>query len=921
MFRGIGFWAAILVVLPAACTVVLGQSRAQSSGASKPAPPPFMIEAESYEDSQRVTKVVFKNGLTALIYESHAQPLVSIRTYVSGGFLNDPDEKTGLSEITARLRENIGEGRPTGTIRRRAQALGGVFHAGADPHFSSFEVTVPSARWRQALNVKADAMLTPFENNEAFRLNVGRLAENIRGASAYEGVRAKEELLALAFGERRFARYGQALNIAPEEIIEFHKNRYVPSAITVAVAGDVRAADVLNEIVRVFTSKNESAKNTASRAIGTAAGKTLAASDGFRYHAASVGAGFPKIFFGFHAPPENHEDYRALETASAILGIGETSILNTRLRDRKGLIFTARAQMESFGGAGFFSVELETESQNIDKAEIAFWTEVEILKRDGPTETELARALAQLERRWWERRETVGELADALAMSEFQGGWKRMDGYISEIRKVTAADVRRAITRHLTLSNCALLELLPASSAERNLTPAAALRTLESLLRPAMNEELNARVGEIEPNFKIPPAVAATRLNEVSHLFQQASILRGPEIYIREDHTSPILEMGFYFTGGKAQEGEANAGITELMLELMLRNERENRQLEIYGGSLTPVVTEDYFGFFLSIPARNSSGGLERIKQAVKSPVFDDTEFEKLKQSAAARLRYPAALDAGRRRLKEVLFRNHPYAAEGTATHTSLENISIETVIDWYEENVRNVKPFVAIVGDTEGTSLASWFTDEFSGSRMKERKEIVSLPKPVEKTDISVNDGGILYPEIALGFQAPSTGDMDVYGALILKNYLENHLSETEGDGEKNQERESINRRISLEYRALASGGNFAIYATVKAGEEAQGVESLRGKITRFISQPLHYADFHAARVFASGAYMTANQTRKAQIESLTGNLLAGVSLKEYHMVSWNIEQVGEDDFMELMRRIPDINKAVTVVVHGGDR
>ena len=921
MFRGIGFRAAIYFFISLTAGTAFGQSRPSSRGASKPAPAPFMMEAESYEDSQRVTKVVFKNGLTALVYESHAQPLVSIQTYVSAGFLDDPDEKTGLSELTARARENVGEGSPAGSLRQRARALGGVLRSGAGPRFSRFEITVPSARWKQALNIQAEALTARFENNEVLRRNVGRLAENIRDESAPRdsfNTFAGEELLALAFAERRFARRGQTVKIAPEEIIEFHKNRYVPAAATLAIAGDVRAEDVLNEIVRVFVSKNESTGNTTARATASAAGTGLKTAGEFRYGAVSGDMAFPKVSFGFPVLTGNPEDYRALEAAAAILGIGETSVLHTRLRDRKGLVFTARAQMEFFAGVGFFSVELEMESQNIDRTEIAFWTEVEILKRNGPSEAELARAIAQLERRWWERRETAGELADALAMSEFQGGWKRMDGYIAEIRKVTAADVKRALARHITLSNCALLEHLPGTSAERNLTAAAAFRTLESLLRPALNEELSARAGEIEPNFKIPTAGAAFRPNEARHSFLPASILRGPEIYIREDHASPLLEMGFYFTGGKTQENETNAGITGLMLELMLRNERENRQLEIYGGRLTSVVAEDYFGFLLSIPARNSSGGLDRIKQAIKSPVFDGAEFEKLKQAAAARTQAPAARGEWRRRLNEALFRGHPYAAEAAATPVSLKNISAEAVRDWYDENVRNVKPFVTIVGDTEGTSLASWFTVEFSGSRMKERKKNVSPPKPVEKTDIHINNGGIHRSEIALGFQAPSMGDIDVYGTLVLKEYLENHLRET---AEKNQEREAADGRITVEYRPLLAGGNFIIHATVKTGEEAQGVENLRGKISRFVSLPLQYADFHAARTFAAGAYMAGNQTRREQIESLTGNLLAGRTLEEYQGFSWNMEQVGENDFNEPARRVLDVNKAVTVVVHGGDK
>jgi zinc protease len=870
----------ILILLALTAVAAFGQGVAQPRGAPKPKPAPFMLEAASHEESQRVTKTVFKNGLTVLVYESHAQPLVSIRTYVYGGFLDDPDEMTGLSALTARMRETVGEGSPAGSIRGRAHALGGVFNSRAGPRYSRFELTVPAARWKQAINIQADAMLTPFENNEAFRIHAARIAENMRDASAPDDAIARAELRVLAFGERRFAETGVSVKISPERIIEFHKNRYVPSAMTLVAAGDVRAEDILNEIARVFGSRNENAKNGDVRAAAPPLGKSLAPAGEFRYRAAAGDIAFPKVFFGFPVPAENSEDYRALEVVATILGIGETSVLNARLRDRKNLIFTADAQMESFDGAGFFSVGLETEPQNIDRTEIAFWTEVEILKRDGPSEAELARAAAQLERLWWQRREIVDELADTLAGFEFNGGWKRMDGYIAEIRKVTAADVKRAVARYITLSNCALLERLPRSSAERNPAASAVRVTLESLLKPAVNEELNARMGEVEIGFKIPPVGAAFRMSEVKHSFQAASILRGPEVYIREDHTSPLVQMGVFFTGGKALENEEDAGITGLMLELMLRNERENRQLEIYGGRLTPVVADDYFGFFLSIPARNISGGFDRIKLAIKSPVFDKA-----------------------------------------VTPVSLKKISVETVRDWYEENVRNVKPFVTIIGDTEGSSLASWFVGEFSGSRMRDGKKAVSSPKPVEKTETLNFNADAGRSAILLGFQAPPAGDIDAYGIFVLKEYLESRLRETTGISEKNKEREAADRRIDCKYRPLLSGGSFVISATVNARDETQSAEILRKEIARLIDQPLSYADFHASRALAAGSYMAGNQTRRAQIENLTKSLLAGRSLEEHHNFSQNMEQIGEEDFKELMRRVLDINKSVTLIVHGGDK
>lgn len=47
---------------------------------------PFLQQAKFYDETPYVTKVVFKNGMTVLVNEYRAQPVVSIQAYVHAGF-------------------------------------------------------------------------------------------------------------------------------------------------------------------------------------------------------------------------------------------------------------------------------------------------------------------------------------------------------------------------------------------------------------------------------------------------------------------------------------------------------------------------------------------------------------------------------------------------------------------------------------------------------------------------------------------------------------------------------------------------------------------------------------------------------------------------------------------------------------------
>ena len=861
--------------------VALAQNRTSSQRSSKPPLPPYMRDAKSYEETTRGTRIVFRDGLTVLVHEYRMQPLVSVQTYIRGGFSDDPEDAFGLAAMTAGMRVGVGRNSPGGTVLRKAQALGGIFRSQAEACYSLLEVTAPSSRWKQALRLQAEALLDPFADMDLLRRDMDTVAENLMDMLAEPAVHAERTLFELLFGSRFKVQITRE-TITPERIIEFHKKHYVPSNVTLIIAGDVNAGDVIREIHDLFHVANTGNVKTGATPAPAPTGaatilptvKPSGASGEFRYRAVAGDVAFPRLRFGFPISIENSTDYRALEVAAAILGLGESSVLNTRLRDQKGLIFAVHTKFDFSTGSGLLSIELETEPQNIDRAELALWTEMEILKRNGPSEVDLIRAVAQLERFRWEDMETVEGRGDVLFQSEFQGDWKNIERYQSETGKITAADVKRVMEKHLTIRNSALLEYLPRTMTDRKLTADVIGKTMEALLPPAVKEDLAVRAFDVTPDYKIPAAAPSFRGNEIRHSFMAAPILRGPEIYIREDHSSPLLAMGFFFPGGKALETESDAGITQLMLEMMLADERAVRQLEIYGGRLEPINADHYFGFRLSIPARHLHAGLDLIKKAVKTPDFKNTESARVK-----------------------IF-------------------SIDAVRSWHEKSVRNLKPFAVIVGDVQGTAPASFFVEEFSGSRMRDGKIAAVPSKPMEKPAPRGHNGRDRQSTVLVEFPAPPSGDVDAYGAYVLENYL----GETGRSAEEIRDRKAAAYRIACEYRPRRSNGNFAITALVNVGEETRGLTAIQEEISRLLTQSLPYADFQAALAGAAGTYVIRNQARWAQIATLTENLLAGLSLAEYQNFSDNIANTSEDSFRDLARRMLNMDKAVTATVHGGN-
>jgi zinc protease len=677
------------------------------------------------------------------------------------------------------------------------------------------------------------------------------------------------------------------------------------------ISGDVHSSEVLNEVARVYMKAPGAEAKSAPVSPGGPQGE-------FRYRMARGSVPVPNLFFGFRAPPESDADYRALQVVASVLGMGENSVLPFRLRDRKKIILSAETTLESYPGFGFLSIGVETSPDNIDRAEIAVLTEIELLKREELTDAEMERALAQLERAHWGGLETVSQRGEALARFESLGDWKRMDRYVSDLRKVKAPDVKRAAAKYLRLENCSVLEYLPAGMEERTLTDEGLRRTFESLLDASADEEQPKRDQETQLAVKIPPP-AAFKFSEIRYPFQTASVLRGPELYIREDHTSPLIEMGLYFPGGKLNEKEDNAGITMLMSRLMLKGGEDvsqfYRQFEIYGGTVHPVVEDDYFGFRVAALSQNFEEALKLLLEVIRAPNFDKEEVALQKEIQRVDLLSRKNTDAYAKNLvNRGLFGAFPYSLDSHGTEAGIDAATPESLQAWYDALVKNRKPVVAIVGDTRGSSLATVFVQRFSGSRFQATKIPEDFARPLETAQSAEHSWSRNESLILIGFQAPPEDDEDGQTVAVIQGYAGDpgRLSHELRDGR------GIAHDVSVQYDPRVRGGSLIIAAATAPGSEEGVVKALREEIQKMRTGPIPYRDFRSGLNEASGWYAIRQQVRSAQIGNVVEQVIAGKGIGGYRTWADILNEVDEEDLGPVIQRILNMDRAVVVQMRG---
>lgn len=909
---------ALLTLMLLACAGV-SAAQVRPRPGQPPPPPAYMQQLRSFDQQDPVTRVVIKNGVTVLVAEAHASPLAEILVWVKTGVRDEPADLAGISKVTEHMLFR-------GTTNRTASVLGGDLKAlGADLHNStsydhtSLGMTVPAAQWKRALEIQADAVLNPLFDAEELKRQAGLAGIGAGQEAADPRKLLESRLLASGFAGPRLQRAEKPpdrslAGITRERILAFYRSGYGAERILVVVCGDVSANDVLTSAVSLFAGARAGAPQEALPA-------SAEASRGTRYEQIAGQGASAWLGLGFSTASASSADLPALNMLCALLGTGEASVLNRRLKHEKRIILDLTAHPVAYSDGGFFNLLMELDARNLDRCEIAAFTEFEILKQVAPDIGELERARAQLKREFWEVTETVAGRAERLARQESLGSWKTINNYLDRLDKVGWADIRRVAARYLQVDNCAVVEILPARSEARSVNADTIRGTIRDLLAAATKQEMDEREKVTVPALDVPEARGSFAPSEVRNAFQVASILRGPELYIREDHTMPVVHLGIFFAGGRLSETGANAGITSLLLRSMLRDSKNKsadqlyRQLEVYGAVLTPVVADDYFGVNLSTLSDHVEETLLLLSEMIKTPKLDPAQIEEQKAIQLSAVRNQSARERARVRLLGSVFRDYAYGLDPDGTEESLAGITPESVQAWHLAAVADRKPMVVIIGDTLGTSLAGFFVRNFSGSRFQDSALPDKFPKAIEKKESLEGNWGENRSMIMIGFQAPPEQDEDSFPLMVFQSHasgLAGRLSDAVCDRIKSA------ADFTMEYSARTKGGDITISLSAAATDEQAAEKAVAEELARILAATLPYRDYRSAMNAAVAAVQIRQQDRARQMAEVIRSIMAGKGIAGYQEYLSRLQDVKQGDLLEVAGRMLRFDKSVTLRVHG---
>jgi predicted Zn-dependent peptidase len=357
------------------------------------------------------------------------------------------------------------------------------------------------------------------------------------------------------------------------------------------------------------------------------------------------------------------------------------------------------------------------------------------------------------------------------------------------------------------------------------------------------------------------------------------------------------------------------------MMQLILRGTKEvpapqfQRQLELYGARVRPVVQDDYFGVILSVLSGNFSPGFELLQQAFKAPVFDKDGVDRQKEIQKQQILVRNNSDLfAQDLLNQSLFGDFSYSESSLGSESSISAIAEASIAEWHSEYVKNRKPYVVIIGDTKGSSLSAHFVKHFSGSRIQEVKTPDEWAKPLEKPVLIEQRRDSLTSRILVGFQAAPIDDEDGSTMRVLEALMGNRFQTSGADGDHLH----TGNRSTIDYIPRLRGGSFIAGSIANPGDEEKALNALKGEIQSVVAGPNSYRNIRSAINAVVGEYQIRNQSRSEQIQRVLMHLLAGRGIEGFANLPSELQMIKEEDLADVSRKILDMQKAVIVLTYG---
>ncbi len=395
------------------------------------------------------------NGLTIYVKEDHRAPVLISEVWYKVGSSYESMGNTGISHL---LEHMMFDGTPTygpGVFSRSIAENGGQENAFTYDDFTAYYQELAADKLPMAFQLESDRMrhlsLTPEEFNKEIKVvreeRRWRVDNNPLAKMGEQFF--SQAYVALPYHNPTVGWPADLYNITVEDLRAWYQRWYAPNNAFIVVVGDVKADDVFALAEKYFGALKP-------MTLPSAKPQLELSNPGQRRLNLKIPAEVPVLMMGYSAPTimsdKNSIDPYALDVLGSILAGSDSARLQQNLVRHQALASSIDINYELYKRFSSVWVIEAVPQKNVDinTLEKAIRSQIQTLQQKPVSSEELEKVKKNAIANAIYQQDDISNLAQAIGTLTATGSdWSELNHYVTQIQKVSAADVQRVAQQYL----------------------------------------------------------------------------------------------------------------------------------------------------------------------------------------------------------------------------------------------------------------------------------------------------------------------------------------------------------------------------------------------------------------------------------------------------------------------------------------
>ncbi len=703
-------------------------------------------------------KYVLPNGLTLIIHEDHSDPVVHVDVTYHVGSAREEIGKSGFAHFYEHMMFQGSDHVADEQHFKIVTDAGGTLNGSTNRDRTNYFETVPSNQLEKMLWLEADRMgfLLDAVTQKKFEIQRATV-KNERGQN-YDN---RPYGLVYEQASRSLYPYGhpyswltigyvEELNrVTVDDLKNFFLRWYGPNNATLTVGGNVKPAEVVNLVEKYFgpIPRGPEVDPVKLPSVVINSDRYVSYTDNY--------AKLPLLAIVYPTVRNYDKDMAALDCLSEVLGGGKNSVLYQQMvKKQYTLEASAFSNLSELSGELFFEI-IPMPGKSLAQMDTLFRASLDSFEKRGVTDDDIAKFKGNMEARQINRLQSVaGKVSQLAAFQTFTGNPNKIADLLKMYTSLTREDVMNAYNKYIKNSHAVFLSVLT-KSMDSGMVAAKDNYTVDSThyTRPDYGYA-NLKYVKAKDNFdrsKMPgngqnPVVKVP-------VFWKKNFTDGIKMIGTESTELPTVTLSITIPGGHLLEANdtSKLGLANFFANMMNEDtknytaEQMTVELQKLGSSININSSTDKIIFNIQCLKKNLDKTLALLQERMFNSKFTEDAFRRnqkqILESFKVMRSRPSTVAS------EVIAKINygPHNILGMSengTESSVKNITLNDIQDYYDNNMTTEGMKVVIVGDVKQAEILPRlaFLNKLPNKKI-DLPKVAATPLPADQAKVYLVD------------------------------------------------------------------------------------------------------------------------------------------------------------------------------------